>query len=108
MDSSALIEHIKALENRDNYSRGLYVQSVLEKIGINYTIQECRWPKIRNIVVDFSPGVSRRVLFSVNYDAVIGSPGANDNASGVSVLLELCRRLRFSNTPLRIVFFDRE
>ncbi len=36
------------------------------------------------------------------------TPGANDNASGVSVLLGLCHELKNIRIPVRIVFFDRE
>ncbi|MGH8606627.1 MAG: M28 family peptidase, partial [Gammaproteobacteria bacterium] len=36
------------------------------------------------------PGVSREIiLIGAHYDSVRGSPGANDNASGVAALLEL-------------------
>jgi Zn-dependent M28 family amino/carboxypeptidase len=33
------------------------------------------------------------VLVGAHYDSVVGSPGANDNASGVAALLEISRRL---------------
>ena len=36
------------------------------------------------------------------------SPGANDGASGVAVLLELARSLPPETTPIRLVFFDAE
>jgi hypothetical protein len=34
------------------------------------------------------------VLVGAHYDSVIGSPGANDNATGVAILLEMSRALR--------------
>ncbi|MBD1908046.1 M28 family metallopeptidase [Funiculus sociatus GB2-A5] len=57
------------------------------------------------------PGVkSPRILIGGHYDSVLGSPGANDNASGTAVVLELARRL--ANTPLAnqiwFVAFDGE
>ena len=50
------------------------------------------------------------VLFSAHYDSVRGTPGADDNGSGVAVLLELVRRLSGGGYPheLRVVFFDAE
>ena len=34
------------------------------------------------------------ILIGAHYDSVVGSPGANDNASGVAALLEISRRFR--------------
>ena len=104
-----LMEYVRALENKDNRARAQQVLAVLKELGINPSVQECRRPRIKNIIVDFSPdpGV-KRLLFSAHYDAVKGSPAANDNASGVAVLLGLCHELRHIETPIRVVFFDRE
>jgi Zn-dependent M28 family amino/carboxypeptidase len=50
------------------------------------------------------------ILMGAHYDAVPGSPGADDNATGVAVLLELARA--FQQTPARypihLVAFDFE
>lgn len=50
------------------------------------------------------------ILIGAHYDAVLGSPGADDNATGIAALLELARY--FSETParvpLRFVAFDLE
>jgi aminopeptidase YwaD len=50
------------------------------------------------------------VLVTAHYDSVIGSPGANDNASGVGLALELARVLRDYNTDkeLRFILFGNE
>ena len=50
------------------------------------------------------------ILIGAHYDTVAGSPGANDNGSGVAVLLELSRRLQ-ALTPaqsVRLVAFTNE
>jgi Zn-dependent M28 family amino/carboxypeptidase len=50
------------------------------------------------------------VVVGAHYDSVIGSPGANDNATGVAALLTLARHFRTA-TPertLRLVFFVNE
>ncbi len=44
------------------------------------------------------------VLVGAHYDSVLGTPGADDNASAVAVLLELCRAFRGA-TPDRTVTF---
>jgi len=51
------------------------------------------------------------ILIGAHYDAVPGSPGADDNATGVAVLLELSRLLTSSQKlkyPVRLVAFDLE
>lgn len=50
------------------------------------------------------------VIVGAHYDTVVGSPGANDNASGVSVMLELARSMRQTALPrtLRFVAFANE
>ncbi|MDH3626455.1 MAG: M20/M25/M40 family metallo-hydrolase [Acidobacteriota bacterium] len=64
-------------------------------------------------VVAILPGTTRPdevVLVGAHYDTVIGSPGADDNASGVALLLAMAARL--VETPMertvRIVFFVNE
>jgi len=59
-----------------------------------------------NLVVE-QKGVERPgtiVVVGAHYDSVIGSPGANDNATGVAVLLEMSRVLK-QEAPLRTVRF---
>ena len=50
------------------------------------------------------------ILIGAHYDAVPGTPGADDNATGVAVLLEMAKA--FANNPLknpvRLVAFDLE
>lgn len=50
------------------------------------------------------------ILIGAHYDAVPGSPGADDNASGVAALLELARLLAAepARYPVRLVAFDLE
>ncbi|MBI4268092.1 MAG: M28 family peptidase, partial [Chloroflexi bacterium] len=104
-----MIEYVEALASSDNRNRGRVLVAALEALGIAPTFQVCRWLRIKNIIVDFSPDTeAEKLLFSAHYDAIKSCPGANDNASGVAVLLGLCRELKHSHAPVRIVFFDRE
>lgn len=50
------------------------------------------------------------ILIGAHYDTVPGSPGADDNATGVAVLLELARLLTAepATYPMRLVAFDLE
>lgn len=57
-----------------------------------YTVQK---QAVRNIVAEIAGRdlAEEIVVVGAHYDSVIGSPGANDNASGVAALLELAREL---------------
>jgi hypothetical protein len=64
----------------------------------------------RNVIFELPGSGSELVVVGAHYDSAIGTPGANDNASGVAVTLALARRLaqyRFEHT-LRFVLFANE
>jgi len=104
-----LIDYVKALEKLDNRGRMVEIVSALKRLGLRPEIQECRWLGVKNIIVDFScEGRAASLLFTAHYDSVPGSPGANDDASGVAVLLGVCRELKNTAVPVRAIFFDRE
>ena len=64
----------------------------------------------KNVILEL-PGASPEiVLVGAHYDSEAGTPGANDNASGVAATLELARRLssrRFAKS-IRFVLFANE
>jgi aminopeptidase YwaD len=60
-----------------------------------------------NIIVP-SPRDEPALILGAHYDSVPGSPGANDNAAGVAILLHLLRSNYGFNIPLEYVFFDME
>lgn len=66
---------------------------------------------VANVVADV-PGTEGDgvVVIGAHYDSVPGSPGADDNASGVAVMLELARSLKGFKSPytLRFVAFVNE
>ncbi len=64
----------------------------------------------RNIRVLFGPDEGPRVVVGAHYDAFKGHPGADDNASGVAVWLDLARRLAASPPagPVELVAYSLE
>jgi Zn-dependent M28 family amino/carboxypeptidase len=68
--------------------------------------------EVRNIEVEVAGGAraAEIVLVGAHYDSVSGSPGANDNGSGVTALLELARMLRGARPErtVRLVWFVNE
>jgi len=108
-DSRQLLDYVRGLEGLKRKEREEKLVSFLESGGLKPSVQKLIFPRIRTYILDFAGRHNhKRLLFSAHYDAVSGSPGANDNASGVAVLLGLCLKLRDSGAPVRAVFFDRE
>lgn len=56
----------------------------------------------RNVIARFGPEGGERIVVGAHYDAVHGTPGADDNASGVAALLELAVLLGKEPPPLRV------
>lgn len=72
-----------------------FVEAALEKLGYRVVLQRVDLPNGRSTrnVVGLSSG-RPKVVIVAHLDGVRGSPAANDNASGVAVLLELAASLR--------------
>jgi aminopeptidase YwaD len=121
--SQNLLAHLKeVVRDRDPYFAPMghryvreYVRESLGQWG-EVTIHEFefRGGTHQNLILDLpaQTGMPDRppVLIAAHYDAVPGVPGADDNASGLVVLLEMARS--FADTPcrypLQLVAFDLE
>ncbi|MDO9528003.1 MAG: M20/M25/M40 family metallo-hydrolase [Syntrophales bacterium] len=119
-----LYEHVKYLSVRIG-SRSVhdyekleatkhYIVSYLEDLGYTPILQDCKYNgKIYNNIIVSIKGVKHpdeTIVFGAHYDTVYGTPGADDNASSVAVLLEICRALKdFSpGRTLKLIFFTLE
>jgi Zn-dependent M28 family amino/carboxypeptidase len=75
-----------------------YISSDFESIGYQPNLQSfsVQGKTVSNIEV-VKPGTENPeeiIVIGAHYDSVLGSPGANDNATGVAGVLELARMLR--------------
>ncbi len=108
---SYLLDYVKIFEGKKSSERREALTRLLNSEGHTYLTEEYEilGRKGVNIVVPFGEG-SRDILVTAHYDCVRNSPGANDNASSVSVLLDLARRLRTYkvNNKIKIIFFGDE
>ena len=90
------------------------VSNRMAALGYHVTEQSYQAGKlpVRNVIAE-RRGIEepdRVIVVGAHYDTVVGSPGADDNASGVAVLLELARlhaATRFRKT-VRFVGFTLE
>ena len=85
-----------------------YIENTLVQLGYRPVDEpfESRGTPVRNIIAE-KQGTSMAeeiILVGAHYDSVIGSPGANDNGSGVAALLELARLLADQELPRTVRF----
>lgn len=94
-----------------------YIQQQLAQWGAIETHSFAfRGQTYQNIILNLpgsSPDQAVRqspILVGAHYDTVPGSPGADDNATGIAVLLELARSFAVqpARHPIRLVAFDLE
>lgn len=94
----------------------LWIESSIGGANLGYVVERHVYPvegtDVRNLIAEL-PGQSRRdeiVVIGAHYDTVPGSPGGNDNGTGVVALLSLARA--FAGDPqdrtIRFVAFVNE
>ncbi len=91
-----------------------YVRRTFQEAGLTVTDQTYVYAdrRVANLIADLPgmPSDPAPYIVGAHYDTVIGTPGADDNASAVAVMLELARRTasRPPTVPLRFVAFTLE
>jgi len=85
-----------------------YIVAEFEKYGYKPELQKYRAKgKLFKNIIALKKGGKRSkelIVVGAHYDSAAGSPGANDNASGVSALLELSRTLQELDTDRSVKF----
>ena len=68
-----------------------YIRAHFEKAGADTSIQEFTvlGKKYQNVIGFFGDETGERIIIGAHYDARINTPGADDNASGISGLIEI-------------------
>ena len=101
--------------NEDNITPAKdYITRKMESFGLAPTFQsyELYGDIYTNVIVDIA-GISNSnevLVIGAHYDSVEGSPGANDNASGVGALIEIARYISENPTyhGVRFIAFANE
>lgn len=115
VDSAELFTHVKRL----NFKRYTEADRGRARTYLTQSLKKLGWSPI---LQPFEGGVNvfaqrqgtdpeaGAVLVAAHYDTVPSSPGADDNASGVAVVLEIARLFGSRPTPrtLQVAFFDQE
>jgi len=114
-----LYAYVLGIEGRTHLGRGEFIKDQLRRLGIGYVTAPFK--KIErqgkdtviiegeNIIVRIGRG-TKRIVVGAHYDAAPDSPGANDNGSGVAVVLALINHLQVIewNYGVDFCFFDQE
>ena len=81
-----------------------YIKAELKKYADEVTEQtyEVNGKTYRNIICAFDTAHAERIIVGAHYDVCEEQPGADDNASGVTGLLELARQLKNKKLNYRI------
>jgi hypothetical protein len=102
-------QHYEGFERARSYIEDQFKRMGLETRSIPYKFQGETFYNVEAILKGSEPS-RPGVVIGAHYDSVEGSPGANDNATGVAAVLELARLLstkRFATT-IRFVAFANE
>jgi hypothetical protein len=114
-----LYASVLGIESRTHLERGEFIKEQLHKMGVGYVTAPFKTdPRFKkdttiiageNIIVRLGSG-TKRLVVGAHYDAFKDSPGANDNGSGVAVLLALIRHMQNMewNYSVDFCFFDQE
>lgn len=115
VDSNKLFAPVKAL----NYQRYTEAERDRARNYLTQSLQKLGWsPTLQFFEGGINVFAQRQgtdpeagaILVAAHYDTVLNSPGADDNASGVAVVLEVARVFGSRPTPrtLQLAFFDQE
>ena len=93
----------QALRRAEDFISGVWRGQGYEINRQEYEVQHQLWANVE-IMRRGSRRPEEIILVGAHYDSVIGSPGANDNGTGVAAMLEISRRMA-SAQPERSVRF---
>ena len=114
-----LYSSVVGIEGKTHLERSEFIKNQLHALGVGYVAapfsrivvnkKDTTVIKGENIIVLAGTG-TKRIVVGAHYDAFGDSPGANDNGSGVAVLLSLIKQLQDVewNYSVDFCFFDQE
>jgi hypothetical protein len=114
VDPAELRRHVEALAGRflprdhahpaNLDAAAAYLASAFRAAGASVQEQpyEVAGRRYRNVIASFGPDTPERIVVGAHYDAAEGTPGADDDASGVAGLLAAARLLARDPPPLRV------
>ena len=108
-----LLDIVKKLEHKSDLERLAILKQILKSKKIKFTEQNYNYFGFQgtNVIVDAGNLKSvKHIILSAHFDVVSGSPGANDDASAIAILIDVIeklKKLKLKN-KIKIIFFDDE
>jgi len=115
VDGDQLFAHVQKL----NFRRYSKMERLRTRTYITNQLSKFGWkPKLEKFTAGMNIFTQKlgtnkttgTILVAAHYDTVESSPGADDNATGIAVVLEIARLFTAISTPktLQLAFFDQE
>ncbi len=108
-----LLYYIKKFEYKSDLERLQTLKSILKNKKIKFIEQNYTYLTFKgtNIIVNCGNLKAKKyTILSAHFDVVPNSPGANDDASGIAILIDVIeqlKKLKLKN-QVRVIFFDDE
>jgi len=110
IDKDLAFGHVKELSSRDNDGRSAYMADAFKELGYKVKEQSIGgYHPGANVIAEYKgdPSSDRYVLVTAHADKVSNfCPGANDNASGSSLILELARAAKENGPKVNVRFIS--
>ena len=103
--------YLESLSQTEHQARKAALEAALREENLPYTVQSGSEPHtgrpVQNYMV-YPAELGPCPMFCAHYDACPGSPGANDNAASLCILIELAVFCRENRIPAAFCFLDGE
>jgi hypothetical protein len=107
-----MLDLVRRLEGRSDRERFAILLEEVRARNWQYSLQEYNHRKQYgcNLIIDLFTGRPTTILLVAHYDIFGGSPGANDDASALAVLIDAGQRITSLDPSknIRMIFFDDE
>lgn len=107
-----MLNNVKSIASDNINKRRYALIEILDKNNIEYILTNRKIGSnyVKNIIISFNKNNDKKIVIGAHYDNLEGSTGANDNATGVAILIQVAKYIYKNgiNKNIDIVFFDRE
>ena len=95
----------RCFKSKEIFKAQEYIEEEFKKLNFKTRLEPIKtnFGTFYNVIA--SNNNESRIIISAHYDALIGTPGADDNASGIAGVIECARKLKNTSYPIEFVAF---